>query len=108
MKPSNIRKRNFGATFLDAVDKENAEKLSDINVLPASLHKSASVKPWEGLSEANRTEVGGERGERGRGGITRGLAREDKERFRLAVKTRSKPEGAGPGASSSSDPPDQP
>ena len=88
VKPSNIRKRNFGATFLDAVDKEKAEKLSDINDLPASLHKSGGVKPWEGLGE-------------GRAAISRGLAREaDKERFRLAVKTRSKPDGAGPGVSS--------
>ena len=109
MKPSNIRKRNFGATFLDAVDKENAEKISDINDLPASLHKSGSVKPWEGLSEAvsaNRTGEGGERPERGRGGLARGQPREaDKERFRLAVKTRAKAEGAGP---SSPDQADQP
>ena len=106
MKPSNIRKRNFGATFLDAVDKENAEKLSDINDLPAPLHKSANVKPWEAISEAvsgNRTEGGGERTERVRGAIRQA----DKERFRLAVKSRAKPEVAGPGVSSP-EPSDQP
>ena len=26
-----MRKRNFGATFADAVDKANAERLSDLN-----------------------------------------------------------------------------
>ena len=31
MKPSHVRKRNFGATFADAVDKANAERLSDLN-----------------------------------------------------------------------------
>ena len=106
VKPSNIRKRNFGATFLDAVDKENAEKLSDINDLPAPLHKSANVKPWEAISEAvsgNRTEGGGERTERVRGAIRQA----DKERFRLAVKSRAKPDVAGPGASSP-EPSDQP
>ena len=106
VKPSNIRKRNFGATFLDAVDKENAEKLSDINDLPAPLHKSANVKPWEAISEAvsgNRTEGGGERTERVRGAIRQA----DKERFRLAVKSRAKPDVAGPGVSSP-EPSDQP
>jgi len=31
VKPSHVRKRNFGATFADAVDKANAERLSDLN-----------------------------------------------------------------------------
>ena len=91
MKPSNIRKRNFGATFLDAVDKENAEKISDINDLPATANKSPSVKPWEDFSEegtndrdvtANKTDV---KGDRARGAIIRGLPR-------LGVKTRGKTE----------------
>jgi len=81
VKPSNIRKRNFGATFLDAVDKENAEKISDINDLPATVNKSPSVKPWDDRSEdegneregpANKTDV---KGDRVRGAIIRGLPR---------------------------------
>merc|ERR1719150_3437834 len=59
VKPSNIRKRNFGATFLDAVDKENAEKISDINDLPAAVNKSPSVKPWDDTSEDEDNERDG-------------------------------------------------
>ena len=104
VKPSNIRKRNFGATFLDAVDKENAEKISDINDLPATLNKSPSVKPWDDTSEdedndrdeaANKTDV---KGDRVRGAIIRGLPR-------LGVKTRGKTEGAGGQTGDSGDQP---
>ena len=108
MKPSNIRKRNFGATFLDAVDKENAEKISDINDLPATANKSPSVKPWEDFSEegtndrdvtANKTDV---KGDRARGAIIRGLPR-------LGVKTRGKTEGSSVYPSVlTGDTPDQP
>ena len=108
VKPSNIRKRNFGATFLDAVDKENAEKISDINDLPATANKSPSVKPWEDFSEegtndrdvtANKTDV---KGDRARGAIIRGLPR-------LGVKTRGKTEGSSVYPSVlTGDTPDQP
>lgn len=92
VKPSNIRKRNFGATFIDAVDKENAEKISDINDLPATVNKSPGVKPWDSSSD-NKTDLSADRS---RGAvIIRGLPRDtDKERFRLGVKTRSKTEGS--------------
>ena len=61
MKPSHVRKRNFGATFADAVDKANADRLSDINDLgqtkveetkgerSRSVTRSGQEREWERL-----------------------------------------------------------
>ena len=61
MKPSHVRKRNFGATFADAVDKANADRLSDINDLgqtkveetkgerSRAVTRSGQEREWERL-----------------------------------------------------------
>ena len=103
VKPSNIRKRNFGATFADAFDKENAEKITDINDLPTSKIKPQSTRPWdEGNSESdNDGDV--VKGDRIRGAFSRNPARDinskDWERLRLNVKPRPKPEPLPVGSS---------
>jgi len=116
VKPSNIRKRNFGATFADAVDKENAEKIADINDLPATINKSQGFKPFVGGSEASHNEKSDNiKGDRSRGAFTRGsLVREndskDWERLRVNVKARPKPDSStigsaiGSGAANSTEP----
>ena len=100
-KPSHIRKRNFGATFLDAVDKENAEKITDINDLPTA----GNNKPWIGISDP----VSDIKSDRARGTAnvaSRSFNREtdfkEWERLRLLnVKTRSKPESFTNGSTGS-------
>lgn len=60
MKPSHVRKRNFGATFADAVDKANADRLSDINDLGQTRGEEAKgERPRSGVS---RTRGGAEAG----------------------------------------------
>ena len=112
IKPSNIRKRNFGATFADAVQKENAQKISDANGVPSPVVKfqgGKSTQPWNDADNNNKRDDKEEdnsdiKGERTRGAIVRGTAKlsdKDWERLRVGVK-RAKPEWSSGGAAGSS------
>ena len=56
MKPSHIRKRNFGATFADAVDKAQAERLGEGNVLGRA--KQETAKDWVRVKTRPGAEAG--------------------------------------------------
>ena len=106
VKPSHIRKRNFGATFIDAVDKENAEKITDFNDLPTttiikSAQGNANTKPWIGITANDQTvnseETSDTKSDRVRErSFIRNVNRENDfkewERLRLNKKIRPKPE----------------
>eukprot|EP00092_Neocalanus_flemingeri_P040469 GFUD01044072.1.p1 GENE.GFUD01044072.1~~GFUD01044072.1.p1 ORF type:complete len:753 (+),score=125.16 GFUD01044072.1:289-2547(+) len=115
IKPSNIRKRNFGATLADALDKENAkeiaEKTVEINDLPLPITKFQGGKspvPWvdsDDGSKINRriNENGDIKGERTRGAIVRNIPRQsdnDWERVRGGFK-RPTPEPSNLGSGGS-------
>ena len=55
MKPSHIRKRNFGATFADAVDKAQAERLGEGNVLGRAKQET---KDWVRVKTRPGAEAG--------------------------------------------------
>ena len=58
VKPSHVRKRNFGATFADALDKANAEKLSDINDLSPGPRPSEDSKKERARGALVRARLG--------------------------------------------------
>jgi len=111
IKPSNIRKRNFGATLADALDKENAEKISDINDISVPIIKFQGGKspvPWVDNhdskdKERNPVENSDIKGERTRGALVRVIPKQsdnDWERIRVGVK-RPIPDTTNPIASGS-------
>ena len=55
VKPSHIRKRNFGATFADAVDKAQAERLGEGNVLGRAKQET---KDWVRVKTRPGAEAG--------------------------------------------------
>ena len=55
VKPSHIRKRNFGATFADAVDKAQAERLGEGNVLGRAKE---TAKDWVRVKTRPGAEAG--------------------------------------------------
>jgi len=108
IKPSNIRKRNFGATLADALDKENAEKTIDLNDIPPPIVKFQGGKspvPWVDNADNKNTEKKNSeiKGERTRGAIVRAIPKQsdsDWDRVRVGVK-RPIPEPSNFGGSGS-------
>merc|ERR1712106_911333 len=108
IKPSNIRKRNFGATLADALNKENAEKTIDLNDIPPPIVKFQGGKspvPWVDNADNKNTEKKNSeiKGERTRGAIVRAVPKQsdsDWDRVRVGVK-RPIPEPSNFGGSGS-------
>lgn len=107
IKPSNIRKRNFGATLADALDKEEDEKNVDLNDIPPPIVKFQGGKnpvPWiDDVNKQPAKKISDIKGDRTRGAIVRGIPKQsdiDWERVRVGVK-RPVPEPSNFGGSGS-------
>merc|ERR1712128_369446 len=103
-----LRKRNFGATLADALNKENAEKTIDLNDIPPPIVKFQGEKspvPWVDNADNKNTEKKNSeiKGERTRGAIVRAIPKQSDsewDRVRVGVK-RPIPEPSNFGGSGS-------